>query len=272
LANSLGNELFKAEAAKGARSKNPDAIDLTMRGQALRNAWRNKDENDTARALFEQALKIDPENADALAGEAGTYVNEHAREWTNSGPDYEAKTLGLADRAIALAPDNVAGYEAKSWYLRSARRWDEAIRATDAGLAVNPNSASLYDERAWSESELGRFELAKSDVLQAMRLSPRDPWIGAYHLDLGDAELGLGHVDAAIDEFHKADNTCDCGAAAPLSLAAAYAVAGKMDEAKSALAEARRREPDLLGKWKRMIEHVPSVLKEGLRKLGQPEG
>jgi TolB-like protein len=35
LANSLGNELIKAEAEKSVRSKNPDAIDLEMRGRAL---------------------------------------------------------------------------------------------------------------------------------------------------------------------------------------------------------------------------------------------
>ena len=35
LANSLGNELVKAEAEKGGRSQNPDAIDLAMRGRAL---------------------------------------------------------------------------------------------------------------------------------------------------------------------------------------------------------------------------------------------
>ena len=35
LANTLGIELVKAEAEKGARSKNPDAVDLTMRGWAL---------------------------------------------------------------------------------------------------------------------------------------------------------------------------------------------------------------------------------------------
>jgi adenylate cyclase len=35
LANTLGIELIKAEAEKGARSKNPDAVDLTMRGWAL---------------------------------------------------------------------------------------------------------------------------------------------------------------------------------------------------------------------------------------------
>ena len=35
LANTLGIELVKAEAEKGGRSKNPDAVDLTMRGWAL---------------------------------------------------------------------------------------------------------------------------------------------------------------------------------------------------------------------------------------------
>jgi TolB-like protein len=35
LANTLGIELVKAEAQRGARSGNPDAVDLTMRGWAL---------------------------------------------------------------------------------------------------------------------------------------------------------------------------------------------------------------------------------------------
>ena len=39
-----------------------------------------------------------------------------------------------------------------------------------------------------------------------MRLSPRDPRIGLWLVALGDAELGLGHVDAAVEEYHKAIN------------------------------------------------------------------
>ena len=54
-------------------------------------------------------------------------------------------------------------------------------------------------------------------------------------------------------------------------LAAAYALEGKMDEAKSALAEARRLNPNLTVKW--FIAHSPNVPKaiEGLRKAGLPE-
>ena len=79
LGNALGVELIKAEAERGARSKSPDAIDLTMRGWALwyQNGVRpDKDTINAARALFEQALKIDPNDAEALAGEAMCYIDE----------------------------------------------------------------------------------------------------------------------------------------------------------------------------------------------------
>ena len=87
LANSLGYELFMTEAERGARSKSPDAVDLTMRGWAL--VWqeqqqpRTKENNNAAQALFEQALKIDPNEADALAGNAYTYLLEYTRGWDN---------------------------------------------------------------------------------------------------------------------------------------------------------------------------------------------
>ena len=121
LANSLGYELVKTEAEKDARSKSPDAVDLTMRGWALvwqeQQQQRTKENNNAAQALFEQALKIDPNETDALAGDAYAYLLEYARGWATAGTDYEAKILGQADRAIALAPDNVWAYNVKSLYL-----------------------------------------------------------------------------------------------------------------------------------------------------------
>jgi hypothetical protein len=41
--------------------------------------------------------------------------------------------------------------------------------------------------------------LPKADVERAMRLSPRDPDVGSWHVDIGDAEISLGHFDAAIE-------------------------------------------------------------------------
>ena len=67
-----------------------------------------------------------------------------------------------------------------------------------------------------------------------MRLSPRDPRIGLWLVALGDAELGLGHVDAAVEEYHKAINVGWRAYQPYRSLAAAYALEGKMEEAASA--------------------------------------
>ena len=274
LGNALGVELIKAEAEKSARSKSPDAVDLTMRGMALFQQNRtqpNKERNSAALSLFEQALKIDPNEPDALAGEALTHFYEYIFDFGDSKADYDAEVIGLADRAIALAPDNMQAYLAKGVYLADSRREDEALRTANAGLAINPNFAPLYGVRSSAKFFLGQFEQAKSDAQQAMRLSPRDPLIGLWHGYLGDAELGLGNFDAAIDEFRNAIESGYRVLFVYSYMAAAYALEGKMDQAKSALAEARRLYPNLTIKgWAARNVSFPLVL-DGLRKAGLPE-
>jgi adenylate cyclase len=273
LANSLGNELIKAEGEKGGRSQSPDAIDLFMRGWALLQLYpATRDKNDAARALFERALAIDPNYAAALAGDAYTYAVDFDLGWTDPQIDYDAKIIGQADRALALASDTMDAYVAKAYYLGNLRlRENEGFDVAEAGLAVDPNYARLYSFRALAETGLGRFEQAKSDLLQAMRLSPRDPRMGAWHFLIADVELEQGHYDAAIDECHKAIEAGFRHYYVYVELAAAYALQGKMDEAKPALAEARRLNPNLTMKWK--IAHSPNLPKqfEGLRKAGLPE-
>jgi TolB-like protein/DNA-binding winged helix-turn-helix (wHTH) protein/Flp pilus assembly protein TadD len=271
LANTLGIELVKAEARKGSRAGNPDVMDLTMRGWALlRTLPQTKDKNVPARALFEQALAIDPNNADALAGDAYSYLIERGYQ-INPDTDYDAKILGEADRAIALAPDSLWAYYAKSVYLSYSRRAAEALDAADAGLAINPNFGPLQNVRNLAEMFLGRFEQAKSDMLQTMRSSPREPLIGITHNYLGHAELGLGHFDAAIDEYHKSIELGFVSCFPYAGLAAAYALEGKMEEAKSALEAARRLDPNLTVKRTISASLNIQLLFEGLRKAGLPE-
>ena len=208
--NALGFELVKAESQKSARSKSPDAIDLTMRGWSTmwgsiaQSVEKKRESYDAAQALFEQALEIDAAEADALAGDAFATMAKYAYGWTGAGTDLDAKIVANADRALALAPGNVRAYHAKSGYLTMTGRADEALRAANSGLAINPNYAPLVAARALAETPLGRFEQAKSDAELAIRLSPRDPEIGMWRLFLGNAELGLRRFDAASVQYQKA--------------------------------------------------------------------
>jgi adenylate cyclase len=180
LANSLGVALTNAEAEKGARSKNPDALDLTMQGWSLmpralqqRQNERRESEKE-ARTLFDRALKVDPNDADALAGSAIIDFDEYLFGWGDPKTDYEAEILGKADRAIALDPNNVQAYVAKGLYLsQGAHRYNEALGVTDAGLAINSNFVGLFSPRIVAENSLGRFEQAKADARRAMQLAAK---------------------------------------------------------------------------------------------------
>jgi adenylate cyclase len=271
LANTLGYELVKAEAAKGARSTNPDANDLVMRGWALINegsSQPSKEKNDASRAFYEQALAIDPNNAAAIAGLASAYFLDYIFGYGNPGTDYDAKILGLADRAIALAPDYDRPYDTKSIYLAMSGRYDEAIRVANAGLAVNPNDNFFYHERATAEISLGRFDEAKSDLQQMVRLSPRDPLMSIVKTMFGDIEIGEGRPEDAIVEYKKSLDAGDHTYWNYANVAAAYALLGKMDEAKPYVAETLRVNPSFTIKWFR--EHAEDIPKrtEGLRKAG----
>jgi tetratricopeptide (TPR) repeat protein len=167
--------------------------------------------------------------------------------------------------------NNVRAYFVKADYLNSSRRPREGLAAAESGLSINPNFVLLLLQRALAENSLGRHEEAKTDIQLAMRQSPRDPYLGMFHFLMGDAELGLGHSDAAIDQYRQ---TTDLGFRAYMvyaNLAAVYANAGRIDEAKATLAEAQRLNPKLTVKW--MVEHTasPAAVFDGLRKAGLPE-
>ena len=271
LANALRYELGMAEATKAAGTQNPDAIDLAMRGWAVMpHSMPSKDEADAARPFFEQALKIDPNNSEALAGKAQTNLFEYIYA-PRADADYDAAILGPADRAIVLDRSNIYAYRVKGQYLAVSGRPEDAVRALDAGLAVDPNAAGLLAMRSSPKDYLRRFEEAKSDIQQAMLLSPRDPAMSQWFNLRADTELGLGRFDEALEDVKKAVDGGYRNIYSYINLAAAHALKGELDEAKAAMAEARRLKPDLSIKW--LMKHKP-VLQfafDGLRKSGMPE-
>ena len=98
----------------------------------------------------------------------------------------------------------------------------------------------------------------------------RDPGMGWWHVGWGMAELGLGHFDAAIDEFQKGIDLGCVYYAAYAGLAAAYAMEDRTIEAKDALEEARRVEPELTVKWMHNHGWNMTSLFDGLSKAGLP--
>ena len=168
LANALRYELGMAEAAKGARAQNPDAIDLAMRGWAAMSphSMPSKDEVEAARPLFEQALKIDPNNSEALAGKANTTLFEYIYA-PKADTDYDAAILGLVDRAIALDRGNLHAYRTKAQYLLSSARPKMRCAPSTPGLRL-----TRTPPRCWRSEATGKTICAILSKLDPMSSRP----------------------------------------------------------------------------------------------------
>jgi len=173
-----------------------------------------------------------------------------------------------------LAPRTPWFYSGKSVWLTMTGRAKEGLHVADAEIAINPNYAAAYSYRALAETNLRQFEQAKADLQQAMRISPLDPRMGAFLDKMGWTELGLGDFDAAIEASSKAIDAESKVWFTYLCLATAHGLKGDIDDAKTALAEARRLNAKLSVKWmmgSKMFPNYSQSWYDALRKAGLPE-
>ena len=143
-------------------------------------------------------------------------------------------------------------------------------------LQLNPNSAMALTQAGWAEVFLANSASALDLLRRAERLSPRDPraWYRA-------AVAGLAHFVAG--EFEEATACANRALAqsprfAPSLrvLAASFAKLGRMDDARQAMRDLLRLEPQLTvtmlrGRLKHMHEKALNPFLEALRVAGLPE-
>ncbi|MEI7931800.1 MAG: tetratricopeptide repeat protein [Alphaproteobacteria bacterium] len=85
--------------------------------------------------------------------------------------------------------------------LLTAGRYDEAIAAYDAALAVRPDHVDSLLNRGTASFELGRFDEALADTDRALALAPADPEI---FFNRGNALQSLKRHDEALASYERA--------------------------------------------------------------------
>jgi adenylate cyclase len=274
LANTLGSELVKAEAEKSTHSESPDAIDLTMRGWAILNQVQlvaDKDSLAKALGLFEQALKINPNNVDALVGAAAAEQFDYIYTGMDEKPGQITKIEELLARAIRIDPTNARAYVIRGRIYRVTKRTKEAVEAAQNAIRLNPNYASAYAQLAQAQVTPADLPLAIINIDQAIKLSPRDPELGRWRWIKGQTFNYMGRYQDAIREEQAALDSGYSSFSLYYHLAVAYGFLGRQSEAEAAIAQARKLNPKLTIRWLRARIDAPETIDDGLRKAGLPE-
>ena len=242
ITGALAVKLTKLEQARSA-AKPPDkleAYDLVLRGRALM-ARQTRSANVEARDLFQRAIDIDSGYAAAYVGLGNTYQRSLILGWSDQPLETLKRIENLATTAIRLDGSNSGAHALLGSVHLQFRQYDQAIDELKIALDLNPSDAETY---GWLGHALV-FTGALEDAIKAGETAVRfDPNLDVRRFgDLGMAYFLAGrNADAArvMEQTVAREPGFVFGY---LILAAAYAEAGKPEDAASATAAVRKLDP-----------------------------
>jgi tetratricopeptide (TPR) repeat protein len=281
IAVTLNLELVVAEAARSI--EHPDALDYVLRGRAAFRKPPTRDNYAEVISLFERALAVDPRSVEAQSLLVAALAARVLDQMTDSAAADLARADGLVGKALAASPRSPLAHYAKGAVLRVQGRCEDAIREYETVIAFDRNWVYALHHLGQCKLLAGSMDEAISLQEQAIRLSPRDPFIGNYYYGIGVVHLLRSRIHEAILWFEKARSANPDLPYVRSHLAAAYGLNGDTERAATELAEAGK----LRGEhYYSSIAHLKAIgyygvpttraLYEatfflGLRKAGMPE-
>ena len=216
-----------------AFDKNYQGIGFMRRG--------TKQDNDTARQLFEEAIAFDPKFVYPYMNLGLTHFWDARFGWSGSPAKSLQRAFELAQKALAMEESiDVAHSLLASIYL-VMRQHDKAIAEGERAVALNPNGAFAYMVLAAIVGCAGKWEESVLYAKQSMRLNPF-PEFGDYWI-LGRAYFMTGQFDEAIVALRKALQMNPNFLPAHIFLAAYYSSLGRDAEATASAKEVLRINP-----------------------------
>jgi TolB-like protein/DNA-binding SARP family transcriptional activator len=190
-----------------------------------------------AKQYFTEELERDPDSPRAAMGLAAAYVNTVLYASPADTAPYLAKAEALLKPLIERGSSAPGLHYYMAAVYRLRREWAHVPPLLERELAINPSHATSYAALGHALIRLGRAAEGLEHVRYAMRLSPRDPALHYWLSYAGAAELELKHYDKAIAFLDNARSENPRYGLTIMSLAAAHALSGHMEEARRLAAE-----------------------------------
>jgi TolB-like protein/class 3 adenylate cyclase len=222
------------------RSVDIAAYELFLRGRE--QSWvHTRTGNIAAHNLLGRALAIDPGYVAAHARIAFIHVIDYANGWTEA-PNISLQTgLDIAQKAVAMDPEEPDGHIALAVACMWNRELERALAEAGRCLALLPNSAEGHLATAHAQIFFGDAAAALERLDAYMRLDPLYPDIALYFL--AEARFSLGEflqAAAALDQRLERNPQSETSYAL---LASCYGHLGRLAESRAAWKETLRINP-----------------------------
>jgi DNA-binding winged helix-turn-helix (wHTH) protein len=257
------------------RTNTETAAKLTRISETIRITSR--EDYEAARALRRWAVDLDPHNAVALANLSFAIVTGVLNHWSGD----EVADLHVADlalqEALVIEPGNMRVRGAECQFLRAMRQFEAAIKDCSEFAHSFPKYAFLHKEIGYDRLMMGQLDEALGEFLEADRLEPNSQLRWSWHQGIGLVYLMEGHDQTAIEWLTRAALDAPNAGNPVAFLASAYALVGREQEAREALAHHLKLWPNTTLKTfepsigKSEFNSKMQRVLEGLRLAGLPD-
>jgi adenylate cyclase len=237
-------ELLEAEMQR-VRRKDPGTLgawECAMRAQ-WHLARMTREDNVEAIRLAGQATALDPSTTLGLNIAAFAHLYAIAYGWEASLAPSVMAAYQSAAKAVSLDSRDAVSHTALAACEAFMGRPDDAIARLQLALDLNPNFAWAHGNLGFALTCLGRGDEAVAPFNEALRLSPRDQFNFAWHYLLAFALFVAGRYEEALSAAEKSLRENASAPGAYRVRAASLSQLGRIDEARSALADFLRLAP-----------------------------
>lgn len=157
-----------ATASGGVR-----ALDHLLRGWQLFSQF-SVDTNPLARAAFEAAVDLEPDNAEAIVRVGWTHFFNFINGWSKDYALSFERAADAARRAIACNPEQATAYMLHGKVLLWQMQHNAAIKQLQHGVSLAPGSAYAYFHLADASMWAGQYEPALLHARRALQIDAND--------------------------------------------------------------------------------------------------
>jgi TolB-like protein/Tfp pilus assembly protein PilF len=249
--------------------------DLTMR--ARWHLWRfNKADIDTSKALIEQVLENDPNNAMALADLAGIHLISGLYGWSPSAPASLALAYQTAQLAASFDDQDAWTFAILGLVEAAMREHDAGLRHLRRAIQLNPNFSFAHGFLGLALAFSGQVDEARQAIDETIRLSPFDQFMAVWFIARSAAAFVNEDYEEAITWAQRSVEERPDFPSGQRLLAASYGMSNRIDEAQRAVMDVLRLIPDqTIGNLRVQLPYGdPEVVErflEGLRRGGLGE-
>ena len=218
---------------KNRSTHSVEAFELSLKGRAKFFMF-SPETNQECISLYDQALAIDPEFADAWAG----LVFPYQSGWSFAWPGYDDGLKIAADKAqhaINLAPMSSLANSRYGWVQTFLRNPEAAIKSFETALEIDPNYADTYFWFSEALNYAGQPERAIEMGLIGLQFDPIAPPNALHHIAHG--HFLSGDLAEAEEYEWRAIRMAPSFPPARIVMSAILVEAGRVEEAKEQVAD-----------------------------------